>query len=57
MASNRRQDGWAHSSTCRAVEEAGATAGREYGLAEAELETLAERVLSTADWTSVLARP
>ena len=34
-------DGWSESSTCRAVEEAGRTAGREYGLAESISRTLA----------------
>lgn len=36
-----RQDGWEHSSTCRAVEEAGTTAGRAYGLAESVARTFA----------------
>jgi len=40
-----QNDGWSQSSTCRAVEEAGRTAGREYGLAEATARTLA-RLLS-----------
>src|SRR4051812_41305503 len=35
-----RQD-WMQSSTCRAVDEAGRTAGREYGLAESSSRTLA----------------
>ncbi len=34
-------DGWAHSSTCRAVEDVGRAAGREYGLAESTSRALA----------------
>jgi hypothetical protein len=34
-SSNEKHEGWMQSSTCRAVEEAGQAAGREYGLAEA----------------------
>ena len=34
-------DGWSQSSTCRAVEEAGRTEGREYGLTESTSRALA----------------
>ena len=34
-------EGWLQSSTCRAVEEAGRTEGRQYGLAESKSRTLA----------------
>jgi hypothetical protein len=40
-SSDRTLDGWMQSSTCRAVDEAGAAAGREYGLAESRSRTLA----------------
>src|SRR5262245_51343408 len=36
--------GWEHSSTCRAVEAEGRSAGREYGLAEATARTLVGRL-------------
>jgi hypothetical protein len=39
-------EGWMQSSTCRAVEEAGKAAGREYGLAEA----------MTREWVRLLSR-
>ena len=40
-SSDRAYQGWMQSSTCRAVDEAGRTAGREYGLAESISRTLA----------------
>ncbi len=40
-ASGDAHEGWMQSSTCRAVDEAGRTAGREYGLAESISRTLA----------------
>jgi len=40
-SSETKQQGWMLSSTCRAVEEAGNTAGREYGLAEAKARAMA----------------
>jgi hypothetical protein len=40
-ASGGTHEGWMQSSTCRAVQEAGQAAGREYGLAEAKARTLA----------------
>jgi hypothetical protein len=40
-SSGGTHEGWMQSSTCRAVDEAGRTAGREYGLAEATARTLA----------------
>ena len=36
-----KHEGWRQSSTCRAVENAGKAAGREYGLTEAKASTLA----------------
>jgi hypothetical protein len=44
-SSDGPHEGWMQSSTCRAVEEAGRTAGREYGLAEATSRALV-RLLS-----------
>ncbi len=38
---DEKHKGWMQSSTCRAVDEAGKTAGREYGLTEATAETYA----------------
>jgi hypothetical protein len=40
-SSGKPYEGWLQSSTCRAVEEAGKTAGREFGLAESKARTLA----------------
>lgn len=40
-ASDKAREGWMLSSTCRAVEEAGGSAGRDYGLAESMSQTLA----------------
>lgn len=40
-SSGKTYEGWLQSSTCRAVEEAGKTAGRDYGLAETKARTLA----------------
>src|SRR5215475_64789 len=40
-SSSGTREGWMQSSTCRAVDEAGRAAGREYGLAEATARTLA----------------
>jgi hypothetical protein len=40
-ASGDKHEGWMQSSTCRAVDEAGRTAGRAYGLAESISRTLA----------------
>ncbi len=40
-ASDGTHEGWMQSSTCRAVDEAGRTAGREYGLTESISRTLA----------------
>jgi hypothetical protein len=40
-SSGGTREGWMQSSTCRAVDEAGRAAGREYGLAEATARTLA----------------
>lgn len=40
-SSGGAHQGWMQSSTCRAVDEAGRTAGREYGLAESISRTLA----------------
>jgi hypothetical protein len=44
-SSDESRQGWIQSSTCRAVNEAGRTAGREYGLAETTARELA-RLLS-----------
>jgi len=40
-SSGEAHEGWMQSSTCRAVDEAGRTAGRAYGLAESISRTLA----------------
>jgi hypothetical protein len=40
-SSDRTNEGWRQSSTCRAVEDAGHTAGRAYGLAESTARALA----------------
>jgi len=40
-APEEKHEGWRQSSTCRAVEDCGKAAGREYGLAEAKASTLA----------------
>lgn len=40
-SSDATHQGWMQSSTCRAVEEAGKAAGRDYGLAESMAQTLA----------------
>jgi hypothetical protein len=39
-SADRKREGWMQSSTCRAVDEAGRVAGRDYGLAEAKSRAL-----------------